>query len=237
MSLIERLNPLLDCDCIVYSSGFAVKQDEPVENALHLVKQKVESILENFPDRTYEKLYISGKGNFRDEVATILPYKGNRDPLHKPVHYREIREYLLDRWGAELISGKEADDALSSEQWMKNDKSTVICTIDKDLDMIPGYHYNWNRNKIYYVTLDDANRWFWMQMLTGDRADNIPGIKGVGPVRADKLLSTAPDNDYRRVVELQYETQYGGNWESAFREVATLLFMERKPGAEWNEYF
>ena len=31
-----------------------------------------------------------------------------------------------------------------------------------------------------------------LQCLTGDRSDNIPGIKGIGPKKAERILSGVP---------------------------------------------
>ena len=35
---------------------------------------------------------------------------------------------------------------------------------------------------------EDTLRWFYKQVLMGDRVDNIPGLKGVGDKKADKIL-------------------------------------------------
>jgi 5'-3' exonuclease len=201
--------------------------------ALTNTKTAVEDVLHNaFPEHPWYKGYLTGKGNFRDEIATIKKYKGNRDPKHKPKYYAEIRQYLLDVYKAELVTGKEADDAVATEQWSHPDKSTVIVSIDKDLDMIPGYHYNPKKGLFYYVTIDEANLAFFRQMLVGDSTDNIPGITGLGPVKSRKLL---PDgmaaDEAANVVRAEYLREYGPDkWQEAYAEVATLLWMIRKEG-------
>jgi hypothetical protein len=81
-----------------------VKEVEPVENCLYLVKRKIQSILDNTKSTSY-KVYIKGKGNFRDEVAVTREYKGNRDKEHRPVYEKEIRQYLKDVWGAIEVNG------------------------------------------------------------------------------------------------------------------------------------
>lgn len=87
---------------------------EPVENALHSVKLFIDNILEK-TDAEHCKIFLTGKGNFREEIATILPYKGQRKQP-KPVHYQSIRDYLVERWESIIVEGMEADDLLSIEQ-------------------------------------------------------------------------------------------------------------------------
>lgn len=202
--------------------------------ALANVKTVIEEILHQaFPEHSRYKLYLTGKGNFREQVATIKGYKANRDPSHKPKYYSEIKDYMIRQWNAEVIEGQEADDALGIEQWKHKDKSTVIVTVDKDLDMIPGYHFNWVKNHFYYVTIDEGNLAFFRQMLLGDTTDNIPGIKGVGPKTTAKLLPDGTDiTTAQDTVRKLYEKQYGVDWHGPYTEVANLLWMRREEGQQ-----
>ena len=187
---------------------------EPVANVLHSVKVMVESIVEEAGADEWQG-FLTGDGNFREEVAISKPYKGNRSQA-KPYHYDTIRNYLLNHMGATLIEGEEADDALGRVQVADiqangpKNASTIICTIDKDLDMIPGWHFNWNTKEIYMVRPKQGNRFFLHQMLTGDSTDNIPGIPRVGKQMADNLFTEAEeeyDDDVltRALVDMVYE--------------------------------
>ena len=106
------------CDTagIPYESITSTVTEEPLEYTLHSVKKLIESILED-TKATDCRIFLSGKTNFRDEVAVTKPYKGNRDDMHKPLHYQEIRDYLVNVWQAEVVEGMEADDSLSIEQY------------------------------------------------------------------------------------------------------------------------
>jgi hypothetical protein len=180
-------------------------------------------------------MYLTGKGNYRFEVATIQPYKGNRDPKHKPKYFQDIREYMINKYGAVVVTGQEADDALGIKQFSNPDKSTVICSIDKDLKMIPGYHYNPNTGNFWYQTIDDANMFFWWQMMVGDTTDNIPGIRKVGPKTADKIIAEC-NGDIKQVeqrVREMYAKQYP-DYPGAISEVAQLLWMRREEGVGPN---
>lgn len=202
---------------------------EPLENALHNVKTVLQGILEATNAKEYT-LFLTGKDNFREEVATILPYKGNRDPSHKPAHYDAIKEYLISVWKAQVIDGQEADDALAQHQT----DGTVIVTIDKDLDMVPGWHYNFVKGEMYNLCEEDCQFNFYKQMLTGDTVDNIPGVPGIGPVKADKiLLELDSEYDMYCAVAWQYALKYDDP-EAALEENAQLLWMRRVEGEGWK---
>lgn len=232
MQIPDNITPAIDGDIIVYRSGFACKDDEPVENALHNVKMAMNLILDKFHASPGYKLYLTGKGNYRFAAATIKPYKGNRKPEDKPKYYDDIRRYLIEVWKAEVIDGREADDALGCLQWAHKDKSTCIVTIDKDLNMIPGWHFNYVKDLFYYVTIDEANLWFFKQMLIGDTTDNIQGVPKLGPKTADKLLDphVGDTQALMDTVKEEYRKYYKDTAEAAFDEMATLLWMQREEG-------
>src|SRR5512139_4038799 len=108
------MQALIDGDIIRYSVGFAA-EDDPIEYCLHSVKLLLQNIIKESGADSY-RLFLTGPGNFREKVAVTKPYKGNRDPLNKPVHYAAIKEYLVKHWNAEVVDGYEADDAMGIEQ-------------------------------------------------------------------------------------------------------------------------
>jgi len=165
-----------------------VIEPEPVENCLHSVKQRLQSILDEVSAKSF-RLFLTGKDNYRDSLVDY--YKANRDRTRRPYHFENITNYLVEHWNAEIINGREADDACGIaqfEDWMDNemygdakhrpeDHGTIICSIDKDLDMIPGWHYHFVKQEKYFVTENEARDWFYCQLLTGDMgSDNIPGL-------------------------------------------------------------
>lgn len=178
----------------VLDKSRVVKAD-PVSFALRATKVQIESIITEceakFKQPGKMLMWISGRGgSFRDRIATVRPYKGNRDPTHKPVHYDAIREYLRASYNSYLTSGIEADDAVSifAHNQLAIGGEFVVCTIDKDLDQIPGNHYNYMNKVFYAVTNSQAERWFAHQCISGDTTDNIPGAFRCGDAAADKLL-------------------------------------------------
>lgn len=185
------------------------------------VIEYTEDILEPYSD--YQG-YISGKGNFRYSVATILPYKGTRSTV-KPTHYDAIRQFLVDVYDAKVSTGMEADDMLGLNQT----EDTVIVSLDKDLDMIPGRHYNWVADKEYTIDELEGMRKFYAQMLTGDSTDNILGLYGVGPnsTHVKKLKDMDEESMKKSVIE-QYRARFGLYHGQFLQETSKLLWILQK---------
>ena len=219
---------------------------EPVENALNNVKtvlKEVEGFLSNRFVDVEMQIFLSGSTNFRDELATIKIYKGNRDPLHKPHWYNEIKEYLRNVWNAEEVENLEADDVLADIQHSAPElESTCIVSTDKDLDQIAGWHYNWVNDQLYEVSVEQGIHSRYVQILTGDSTDNIEGIPGVGPVGAEKCLGWCGSiNDYEEAVSREYEhfftqtqkgiekcNEYGMTWDEILEETRALITLGTK---------
>jgi hypothetical protein len=158
---------------------------EPVDHCLHSVKLQIESMVKAVKADSYMG-YLSGTGNFRENLVDY--YKANRKDARKPYHYDNITDYLISNWDAVVVNGEEADDALGIAQ-VTSSTDTVICSIDKDLDCIPGNHYNFVNDEHYFIDEVDANRNFFAQMISGDTADNIPGLYKITGKRHSSKLS------------------------------------------------
>ena len=111
---------------------------------------------------------------------------------------------MVDKWGALMIEGMEADDALGLAQ----EEDTVIATIDKDLRIVSGWHFNLNTHVKDKVTDQEGDRFFYKQMLMGDKVDNIIGIRGVGPKKADKALDTVDRAGWDMLVWSYYKEEF-----------------------------
>ncbi len=230
---------------------------EPVAFACHTVKNMINEMMADI-DADAHQVYLTStdKSNYRFDIAKTKVYKGNRKAA-KPVHYDAIRDYLTKYWNAAIITGMEADDAMGIEQYTNGrgfgcDAVTIICTIDKDLDMIPGWHYNFVTKELYETddpgTLElSENRrklkgggllWFYAQILLGDSADNIPGLPGFGPVKVyDVLYDCKDEREMVRNVYSQYTKQMPKlDAIERLKEVADLLWILRKPDERKSEH-
>ena len=101
---------------------------------------------------------------------------------------------MKDKWQGIQADGMEADDLVCIWAYEARDMEIpfVICGIDKDLKQIPGNHYNYNKKEHCFVDDDVANYNLMVQCLTGDNSDNIPGIRGIGPKKAEGILQGVP---------------------------------------------
>lgn len=213
----------------------AAVKPEPTEYALSSVKRLLARIIEGSGCSTHTIL-LSGKTNFRTEVAKIQEYKGNRKS-EKPYHYLNIRNYLVDVKHAEVVEGEEADDQLSIRAVQKGD---MIATIDKDLRNTAGWHYNWNKDEEpVEINAVEADRNFYTQLLTGDSTDNIPGLFKLTGKRAT-AKSKAPIQDMTDPVEMYqhvykvYADAECQNVADTLLEIGQLLWMRREDGEMWS---
>lgn len=218
---------LIDGDILCYRIGFAT-EDEDEGTAINTMATFIEDLL-LFDLLDYEEteIFLTGDTNFRHDVAVTAPYKGNRKDVRKPKHLPLLRDYLVKAWGATISDGQEADDEIAIRA-TELGSECIIVSIDKDFMQVPGWHYNFIKREKKFVTEEEGLRFFYKQILTGDNADNIKGIKGVGPVRAEKMLKDAstPCQLYRCCVEAMGEERVLEN--------ARLLWLRREVGQTWE---
>lgn len=209
---------IIDADILVYRFGFASNNDSE-DVAIRTIAHFLEDlVMIDLPHCQRWSLHLTGKGNFRDEIAVTAPYKGTRKS-EKPVHYHLIRDYLVYAWDAVVWNGIEADDAIAIEA-TELDGDGVIVSLDKDLDQVVGWHYNFVKSHLYYIDQETADFNFYKQFLVGDAVDNIKGVYGIGPKKADKLLEGKTAEEMWEVV-----VDHLG-WERAI-ENGHLLYMLR----------
>lgn len=251
------MQPLIDGDVILYEIGYASEAgwQSPGFPSFDYVAEVLDNRIGNIcamVEATQPPIfYFTGKTNFRTEIAKLRPYK-ERDSV-KPFHYKNIKAYIKGKYEWHEREGMEADDLLSIEQ-SRRGHETIICTRDKDLRQVPGWHYGWelgNQPQFGPQLVDDVggirlseNRksikgfgslFFYSQCLTGDSVDTVPGLKGCGPVKAYEMLSGCPtiQEAFKRVLEA-YRGVYGDDGDAYLLEQGQLLYMTRELDEEGN---
>ena len=245
--------PLLDADVLVYETAFAVEAGwkkegkeglPPFDKAALSLDMRVANICAVVEATERPVLYLTGKTNFRYEIAKRTPYKARN--AAKPFHYHNLKAYIKGTYDFIESVGMEADDELSLEQ-TRSGESTIICSRDKDLRAVPGWHYSWENHlqpqwgpllvDVFgniELSPDRSSirghgaKFFYSQILTGDRVDSIPGLPKCGAVGAFECLETAQSIQecYERVVEA-YRPLYGAAAEAEVLEQGQLLHMTR----------
>ena len=175
------------------------------------------------------EVFLTGPDNFRYDVAVTHPYKGHRGSNKKPVLLSDVRQHLVDNWGAQISEGEEADDLIAIAA-TKYGPEAVVVSIDKDMLQIPCRHYNFVKGEWSEVSEFEGLKFFYSQILTGDSADNIVGLHRVGPKRAETLLSGCSDEQelWSAVVKA-----YEGDVDRVI-ENARLLWLRRKEDEIWE---
>tara|TARA_R110000803_G_scaffold73775_3_gene137659 strand:- start:4146 stop:4877 length:732 start_codon:yes stop_codon:yes gene_type:complete len=235
---------LIDADILVYRIGWSCN-DEEEGVALRRLNSVLLDLLYvdlNCPAdednaHTPYVLYLTGKGNFRNDYAITAKYKGNRDNKPKPIHIQAIRQHLIDQWDAVVTDNEEADDAIAIAATTLGEEG-VIVSLDKDFLQVPTRMYNFVKRTWTTTNEFDGMHFLYRQMLMGDRIDNIIGIKGIGEVKSSKLLAecTTEREHYDKVVEVYAEHEELDTAAAEVRviENARLLYLRRVAGEIWE---
>lgn len=232
----------LDGDYLAY---FAAGNDEREPGA---ARQSAFERIEQTRIRTGSEsviLHLSASGctkAHRYFIATVKPYQGQRSG-RKPRNWQYLREVLEHYEGPnfrpKVWVTREADDGMAHCAAIGD---VAISTRDKDMRMLPGLHINWMTWQLTTVPrgaydvigpdeLQYGLKWFYLQLLQGDTADNIPGIpklfgKPCGDKTAEKYLAgtVSIEEAYDRV-QTAYADHYGKQWADALVEQAGLLWL------------
>lgn len=217
--------------------------------------------LENLSWASPVTIVVGGEGNFRMDVAKTWPYKGTR--TEKPLLTDKVKQYVKKKYSfqVESVDGVETDDVVSWYGWesyqeakQKRDKKaapTVIAHVDKDLNMIPGWHCDLKGDNLRWISEDEGMKFFFWQLLAGDKTvDNIPGLNGIsdeiietyglrrvrsmGKGTADKIIEACPNSvaAWKAVLHC-YKVIYPDSWQTYMQEQADLLWMQRYPGSRF----
>ena len=245
------MQPLIDADVLLYEIGFAAEtgwkgeSNPPFDYVSELLDNRIGNICGVVGATSSPILYLTGKTNFRNDIAKLHPYK--KRPSHKPLHYYNIKAYIQGKYDYRITEGLEADDLMAIEQTSRATE-TIICTRDKDLRQVPGWHYGWELanqpqfgpelvDDVGYIKLSKDRKkvsgvgmlFFYAQLLTGDAVDTIPGLPKCGPVAAFNILanSNTPAEALKAVYEA-YKACYGLSGYKEMLEQGRLLYMTRK---------
>jgi 5'-3' exonuclease len=216
---------IIDADSLIYrvaaTSAGILQARNSLERAIHDIIYTLsgEEVL----------VLVKGENNFRYDAYP--EYKSHRpDSLPQDIRDRvnELYEYAYEIYSQ--CHGGEADDYASmlAEQSYNQGESFIVCHLDKDLDTIPGTHYNYSKGIVYEVTPLEGYRFLMKQLLMGDSTDNIKGCYKVGAVKADRILDS--ETDPSKWLDLVVDTYKnipveGWDWKLQFYQTANCIYL------------
>jgi DNA polymerase-1 len=115
-------------------------------------------------------------------------YKAKRsDP---PPYLSTALAAMRAAFPSRCVPALEADDLLGIAATCPTVRGDVVIVADDhDLLQVPGRHYRPRDRQWVDVTQAEADRTFLAAVLTGCSGDGVPGLPGVGPVKARDLLA------------------------------------------------
>lgn len=171
----------------------------PLDGAKKILDDKVRAICAKLGVSSYYG-YV-GKGDVkRHTVATLLPYKGARTDMLRPLVLDDMKQHVIDKHNATLVYNEdpslnlEADDLFSIDVYtagklfrktQDEDDKVIGVAIDKDRKGTEGWTFNPNKDKepqevrgFGSLWLDEKGEvegngriWLYWQIAHGDATD------------------------------------------------------------------
>ena len=200
---------VLDGSSLLYRAFYALPLLESASgeftNAIYGFSNMLVKLLSEWQPDALVIAFDKGKKTFRNEM--FAEYKGTRKPTPPELLSQiPLLHEMAEAWGISLIelAGYEADDIIGTlaNKAVDNGYEAYAVTGDKDaLQLVkPDLKVLFTKKgiselKVYDVAAFqeeyglDPIQLIDMKGLMGDTSDNIPGVPGVGPKTAIKLLS------------------------------------------------
>jgi len=223
----------VDADIIAYRCAAACDGKEPDE-----LLQTIDGFIDNVVRETQVSnlaMFLSGKKNFRYDMAKTKPYKGNREKIIRPDYLGDAKDYIESCYGGYIEKNYEADDCIAS--FMIQNEGVAHAGIDKDIRQVEGWHYNFVKKHWEHTNEEDSILKLYRQVCMGDSSDHIPGLPRIGEKKAEKAIQyyeSARDDAialYKEIMWLNKEmlSHFKGDFDSKvmqfFEEQYALISM------------
>ncbi len=170
-------------------------------NAVFGFTNMLVKLIEDYSDDKMIVIFDAARENFRNQIYP--EYKANRGEAPDDLipQFPLIRECVKSFNIPQLeIEGFEADDLIATYVSLaeKDKIETIIVSSDKDLMQLVSKHVTMlDPMKNKKIEIKDVEEKFgvqpdkviFIQALTGDKVDNIPGAPGIGPKTASQLIN------------------------------------------------
>ena len=240
---------LVDGSSLLYRAFYALPLLQTAEgaytNAVYGFANMLQKLLNEYAPDYLAVAFDKGKKTFRNEM--FAAYKGTRKPTPPELSSQipMLHEFLA-ALGVPLIeeAGYEADDILGTlaVKAAREDVDVLVVTGDRDaLQLVrENIRVLFTRKGMTDLLLYDEKLFLEeygfppkglidMKGLMGDASDNIPGVPGIGPKTAKKLLIDCGSLEgvYERLAEIsgkKLKENLASNREKAFlsKDLATI---------------
>ena len=187
---------LVDGDLLVHRSTVAVERDVCFNDRYHILWSDAEDGWNISEDTLHELrdqanvsdaviVFSDPEGNFRKDLAPD-EYKSDRKGSRKPLAYWDVIDRVKEKYETKMLPNLEADDTMGL-MLTKYPEEYILWTLDKDLKQIPGNHLI--DDEIVEITELEGDRFFWFQIIAGDKVDGYDGCPGIGKVRGERMAA------------------------------------------------
>ena len=170
-------------------------------NAVFGFTNMLVKLIEDYSDDKMIVIFDAARENFRNKIYP--EYKANRGEAPDDLipQFPLIRECVKSFNIPQLeLDGFEADDLIATYVSLaeKDRIETIIVSSDKDLMQLVSKNVTMldpmKNKKIEIKDVEEKfgvhpNKVIFIQALTGDKVDNIPGAPGIGPKTASQLIN------------------------------------------------
>ena len=188
----------IDTDILLYKAAASAEQEidwgddvwslqTDLKDAKASFETQVEQITERLGVEDHVFCLSDHGENFRRQVDPT--YKSNRKGTRKPLGYVALCDWVKENYRTFTKPTLEADDCLGILMTMPVNKGKcIMVSSDKDLKTIPGRLYRPMADEELEISEEDADRFFFTQVLCGDVTDGYKGVPGIGPKKAEQVL-------------------------------------------------
>ncbi|HON44376.1 MAG TPA: DNA polymerase I [Planctomycetota bacterium] len=197
---------ILDGHAYTYQAFYAIKElyapDGTPSNAIYGFLRMLDKLIREKEPTSVAVCFDCHAPVFRNEL--YKEYKSTRKPMPEEMRGQiPMLQEILQNYGIPIFlkEGYEADDVIATlayevSQW--ENWHVYICTPDKDAVQILTQHisqYDPKKDEVftydqvyekYGIPIENFIEYF---ALLGDTSDNIPGVRGIGPKNAAKLIN------------------------------------------------
>lgn len=216
---------LIDGSAYVYRAfhavrGLANSKGMPTNAVFGFTRMLIKLIQERSPRLL--GIYFDAKGpTFRHEI--FPEYKANRPPMPEELvvqlpYIKKVTEGF--RIPAVELAGYEADDLIGTcaRKAAARGYTVVVVTGDKDFLQLVDHRISiWDPMKENAIDIERIRSEYQLEPaqlidmmgLSGDSTDNVPGVPGIGPKTALKLIQTfgTMESLYERIEEISAKKQ------------------------------